>query len=231
MRVVVLDRILACVLAIAMSCVAVAQVPEPKNTGKKEDSKSQELGPATSKTTEEAAEAAKSPAGIGSIGAAAPVDPKSYVVGPEDILLIRIWREAELSGQVQVRPDGKINLQLIGEVQAAGLTPEALTNKLVEAYTEYINKPEIIVSLHSVQSKKYHIGGEVNRPGTFPLVVPVSVLEALTNAGGFREFANTKKITILRGGKTLKFNYKDVVKGEKMEQNVKVENGDYIHVP
>jgi polysaccharide export outer membrane protein len=232
MRVVVLNRILACLLAITMLCVAFAQAPEPKNTGpKKEESKSQELGPATAKTKEEAAEAVKTPAAIPATPTAAPVDPKSYIIGPEDILLVRVWREPELSGGVQVRPDGKITLPLIGELEAAGLTPEGLKNKIVESYEEYINKPEVIVSLQSVQSKRYYITGEVNRPGTFPLVVPVTILEALTNSGGFREFANTKKITVLRAGKILKFNYNDVVKGKNMEQNIRLENGDYIVVP
>jgi polysaccharide export outer membrane protein len=232
MHVVVLNRVLAYLLAITMWCVASAQVPEPKNTGpKKDESKSQELGPGTSKTKEEAAEAVKAPVPGPAVATAAPVDPKSYIIGPEDILMVRVWKEPELSGGVQVRPDGKITLPLIGELEAAGLTPEGLKNKVVESYSEYINKPEIIVSLLSVQSKKYYITGEVNRPGTFPLVVPVSVLEALTNAGGFKEFANTKKITVLRGGKTLKFNYNDVVKGKNMEQNIRIENGDYIVVP
>jgi polysaccharide biosynthesis/export protein len=228
MRVVVANRILACLLAITFLMVAFAQAPEPKNTGPKKDEPS-DLAPGTAKTKEEAAEAAK--AAAGTAGVTAPVDPKTYVIGPEDILAIRVWREPELSQGVQVRPDGKITLPLVGELQAGGLTPSQLQAKVVEALTEYINKPEVTVSLQSVQSKKYYITGEVNRPGTFPLIVPVTVLEALTNSGGFREFANTKKITILRGGKILKFNYNDVVKGKNTDQNVTVENGDYIVVP
>jgi polysaccharide export outer membrane protein len=228
MRVVVVNRILSCLLAIPFLTVAFAQAPEPKNTGPKNE-EPQDLAPGTAKTKEEAAEAAKAAAGAG--GVAAPVDPKSYVIGPEDILLVRVWREPELSQGVQVRPDGKITLPLVGELQAGGLTPAQLQTKVVEALTEFINKPEVTVSLQSVQSKKYYITGEVNRPGTFPLVVPVSILEALTNAGGFREFADLKKITILRGGKILKFNYKDVVKGKNRDQNITVENGDYIVVP
>lgn len=227
MRVVVVDRILACLLAIVISGIAVAQAPEPKNTPRKEEPA--ELGPGTAKTKEEAAEAAKNPSGLPPV--AAPVDPKTYVIGPEDILAIRVWREPELSQGVQVRPDGKISMQLIGELQAAGLTPSQLQTKVIEALSEYINKPEVTVSLQAVQSKKYYITGGVNRPGTFPLIVPVTVLEALTNAGGFREFANTKKITILRGKKILKFNYNDVVKGKNTEQNIMIESGDYIVVP
>jgi polysaccharide export outer membrane protein len=227
MRAVVVNRILACLLVITFLEIAVAQAPEQKNIPRKEDP--QELGPGTAKTKEEANEAAKAPAGLPPVSA--PVDPKTYLIGPEDILAIRVWREPELSQGVQVRPDGKITMQLVGELQAAGLTPAQLQAKVVEALSEYINKPEVNVALMSVQSKKYYITGEVTRPGTFPLVVPITVLEALTNAGAFREFANTKKITILRNGKILKFNYNDVVKGKNMDQNIMLENGDYIVVP
>jgi polysaccharide export outer membrane protein len=101
----------------------------------------------------------------------------------------------------------------------------------VKALQEFINKPEVMVMVQAVLSRKYYITGEVNRTGPFPLVVPITILEALTNAGGFREFANTKKITVLRKGKILKFNYNDVIKGKNMDQNVLVEPGDYIVVP
>jgi polysaccharide biosynthesis/export protein len=230
MRFVVPTRILGSLGAITLFGIALAQVPEPKNTGK-EEGKTQDVGPATSKTRDEAAEAVKAPVSGPALPTAMPVDPKTYQIGPEDILMIKVWKEAELSGNVSVRPDGKVTLPLIGELQAAGTTPEGLKTKIVEALTEYINKPEVTVLLMSVQSKKFHIMGEVNRPGSYPLVVPVTVLEALTNAGGFREFANTKKITVLRNGKTIKFNYNDVIKGKNMQQNVMIENGDYIVVP
>ena len=206
-----------------------AQAP-PRTPVESQDAP-KELGPATSQTTEKSAEAVKTPVGPTPMPTAAPVDPKTFEIGPEDILLIRVWREPELSSAVEVRPDGKISLPLIGEIQAAGQSAESLKATVVEKLSEYINKPEVMVSIQAVRSRRYHIQGEVNRPGTFPLVVPVTVLEALTNAGGFREFANTKKITILRNGKTLKFNYNDVVKGKNMDQNIKVENGDFIHVP
>jgi polysaccharide biosynthesis/export protein len=218
--------LVSCLLATILS----GQAPPPRNQVESKDTP-KELGPATSPTTEKAADAVKAPVGPTPMPTAAPVDPKTFEIGPEDILLIRVWREPELSSAVEVRPDGKITLPLIGEVQAAGQTADALKNKVVEQLSEFINKPEVMVSIQAVRSRRYHIQGEVNRPGTFPLVVPVTVLEALGNAGGFREFANMKKITILRKGKTLKFNYNDVVKGKNMEQNIHVENGDFIHVP
>jgi polysaccharide biosynthesis/export protein len=161
----------------------------------------------------------------------APIDPRTYVIGPEDVLMIRVWREPELSGQIPVRPDGKISLQLVGEVQASGLTPEQLTNSIAEGLAKYMTRPEVSVGVVSVLSKKYYISGEVQRPGAYPLLVPTTVLQALVNAGGFRDFANTKKITILRGAKRFNFNYKEVLKGKKQEQNILIENGDQIIIP
>ena len=162
--------------------------------------------------------------------AGAPVDPKSYVIGPEDVLAVRVWKEPEASGIVTVRPDGKITLALGGDVQASGLTPEQLSRKVTEALSNYINRPQVTVMVQAVFSKKYYISGEVNRPGAFPLVVPTTIVEALTQAGGFREFANQKKIVIMRGPKRFNFNYKDYIKGKGLDQNVQLENGDHIVV-
>lgn len=159
------------------------------------------------------------------------VDLHTYIIGPEDILLIQVWREPDFSGLHVVRPDGKITLPLIGEMQAGGLTPEKLGKGLVESLAKYLNNPDVDVSVQSVQSKKYFMDGEVNRPGEYKLVTPTTVLEALSHAGGFRDFANSKGIRILRGNSTMKFNYKEVSKGRKMDQNVLLENGDHVIVP
>lgn len=213
------------------SALAYSQQATPPRTQVEDKEAPKELGPATSPTAEKAAEAVKTPTAVTPMPTAAPVDPKTFEIGAEDILLIRVWREPELSSAVQVRPDGKITLPLVGDMQASGLTPEELKLQVVEALSEFINKPEVMVSIQSVQSRRYYITGEVNRPGTYPLVVPVTILEALTNSGGFREFANTKKITILRKGKLIKFNYNDVIKGKNLDQNILVETGDFINVP
>ena len=162
---------------------------------------------------------------------AAPVDPRTYEIGPEDVLNIFVWREPDFTRVVQVRPDGKFNLPLIGDIVAAGLTPEKLGENLTESLSKIINKPEVSVSLQSVQSKKFYLVGGVNRTGSFPLVVPITILEALTNAGGFREYAKKNKVLIMRGKERIKFNYNEVIKGKKLEQNILVENGDYIVVP
>jgi polysaccharide export outer membrane protein len=162
------------------------------------------------------------------VGAA--VDPNKYLIGPEDILFVKVWRETDFTMPVAVRPDGKITMPLIGEVQAAGQTPMQLTKALSELLTKYINNPDVTVFVTDVRSKKYYILGEVNRAGAFPLVTPTTILEALGNAGGFREFANTKKIKILRGDKVFNFNYNDVTRAKHLEQNIFLENGDKIIV-
>jgi len=115
-------------------------------------------------------------------------------------------------------------------LQAGGLTPLQLQKTVTEALTKLLNNPDVTVTVTDVRSKKYFIDGEVRRSGSFPLITPTTVLEALSNAGGFQEFANTSKIRILRGKTVLKFNYKEVTAGKKMEQNIYVENGDHIIV-
>ena len=168
------------------------------------------------------------------VAAGPTLDPKSFVIGPEDVLAIQVWRDPEVSRAVLVRPDGKITLQLLGEIQAAGLTPEALSQQIFEGLSKLkksIDKSEVTVTVTTVNSRKYHIQGEVNRAGQFPLLVPTTVLEALGNAGGFKEFANPKKIVILRkGGARFNFNYKEVVAGKKLEQNIQLQPGDQIIV-
>ena len=163
--------------------------------------------------------------------AAAPVDPKAYVIGAEDVISIRVWHEAENSGMFVVRPDGKVSVPLLGEVQAAGLTPEKLSQSIAEGLQKVMVHPEVTVGVEKVNSKKYFIQGEVNKPGSYPLVIDTTVLEALVNAGGFRDFANTKKIIILRGSERMKFNYHEVTHGKKMDQNILLKPGDQIIVP
>ena len=162
---------------------------------------------------------------------AAAVDPTTYVIGVQDVLSIRVWREQDFSGNYVVRPDGKITLPLIGDVQSAGLTPARLSEQLKQGLADYINHPDVTVTLQAVNSKKYFITGEVNHAGEFPLVVPTKIFDALSNAGGFREFANKKKIIVIRGAERLKFNYQDILKGKNLEQNILLENGDTIVVP
>ena len=163
--------------------------------------------------------------------ATAGVDPRLYVVGPQDVLFIRVWREMDFTASYIVRPDGKITIPLVGDVQAAGLTPERLGEQLKQALSDFINAPDVTVTVTQVNSKKFFITGQVFRPGEFPLVVPTRVFDALSNAGGFRDFANKKKIVIIRGAERIRFNYTDMLKGKNPDQNIFLENGDTIVVP
>jgi polysaccharide export outer membrane protein len=162
------------------------------------------------------------------------LDAKTFVIGADDVLSIKVWRDAEVSSQVTVRPDGKITMQLLGELQAAGLTPEALTQQIYDGMSKLkqLDKSEVTVTVLQVNSRKYFIQGEVNKGGAFPLLVPTRVLEAIGHAGGFREFANEKKIVIMHtDGTQSKFNYKEVIHSKKPEQNILLQPGDQIIVP
>lgn len=163
--------------------------------------------------------------------AAAPVDPGKYQIGPEDLLWIRVWREPDFTLPAAVRPDGKITMPLIGEVQASGESPLQLTATLRQLLSKYLKNPDVNVFVTEVRSKKFYIDGEVNRPGSFALVTPTSILEALSRGGGFREFAKTKKIRVLRADQVLHFNYNEVTEGKHLEQNIAIQNGDHIIVP
>jgi polysaccharide export outer membrane protein len=161
---------------------------------------------------------------------AAPVDPKTYKIGARDVLAIRVWREPEMSSSVVVRPDGKISLLLAGEVEAAGLTPEELAVRVAEAYSKILTKPEVNVAVTSVQSKRYYLSGNVGQSGAVPLVTPTTILQALSSAG-LGQWAKKSKIVIMRGSERIKFNYDDVIKGKKLEQNILLQDGDHIYVP
>ena len=159
------------------------------------------------------------------------VDDSAYILGPEDQIAVFVYQGTEFTGQHMIRPDGKITINLVGDVQASGVTPEALAKGIREKIKAYVNDPDVTVSVLAVKSKKYLINGEVNRPGEYPLVVPTRVFQALVNAGGFKDFANQKKITIIHEDNTrASFNYKEVLAGKKLEQNIWLLPGDIIVV-
>jgi polysaccharide biosynthesis/export protein len=163
--------------------------------------------------------------------AAAAVDSNSFKVGPADVLNIRVWHEQEFSGPVSVHPDGKITLPLVGDLAVGGMAPAQIEQVIAQALTKYVMKPLVTVTVQEVLSKKYYLDGEVARSGEYPLVAPTTVLEAISKAGGLRDFANEKKIYILRGDKRILFNYKDVIHGKRMDQNIPLESGDHVIVP
>ena len=156
----------------------------------------------------------------------------TYVIGPEDVLYIRVWQQPELSGTVSVGPDGTISLQLIDEVKAAGFTPHQLEAELVQKLKKFIVEPEVNIQVLRVNSRIYIILGDgVTRPGIYPLTRPMTVLEALIAGGGFSPFAKKNKIYVLRGTTKYPFNWNEVSKGKKLEQNIIIQNKDQIYVP
>jgi len=159
----------------------------------------------------------------------------SYVIQPGDVLDIQVWKEPEVSKAVPVRPDGKISLPLVNDVQASGLTAGVLTADLTQRLKKFISDPQVTVMVTQINSQRFYVMGEVARGGTYPLMPGMTVLQGLSGAGGFTPFANPKKIYILRdeGGKQVKypFNYKDVVKGKNEDENIALKAGDTIVVP
>jgi polysaccharide export outer membrane protein len=168
---------------------------------------------------------------------AQPMQPvgSDYVISPGDVLEVQVWKEPDVSKAVPVRPDGKISLPLLDDVQAAGRTSAALTADLTERLKKFISDPQVTVIVTEVNSQRIYITGEVTRGGTYPLEPGMTVLQGLSSAGGFTPFANVKKIYVLRqqNGKQIKypFNYKDVVKGSDTAQNILLQPGDTIVVP
>jgi polysaccharide export outer membrane protein len=169
-------------------------------------------------------------------GFAVPAHSDTYIIGADDVLSINVWKEPEVSRTVPVRSDGKISVPLAGEVQASGETPLQLEKILAAKLQSFISEPEVTVIVTEIKSQKFNILGMVNKAGTFPLTSSMTMLDAIALAGGFKDFAKQKSIYVLRkspsGGESrLPFNYKEVIKGKNMAQNIKLQPGDTIVVP
>jgi polysaccharide biosynthesis/export protein len=166
--------------------------------------------------------------------AAATTDP-NYLIGAQDVLDISVWKEPDVSRVVPVRPDGKISLPLLNDVQAAGLTPSQLAAQITDSLKKYVTTPQVTVIVATINSQRVYILGEVTRPGAYPILPGMSVLQALSSAGGFTQYARVKSIFVRRfeNGKEVKypFNYKDVINGKKPEQEILLKAGDTIVVP
>src|SRR5262245_36712469 len=171
--------------------------------------------------------AAVAPAGI--------TPPEDYVIGPEDQLTIMFWREKDMSADVIVRPDGKITLPLLNEVVASGLTPEQLRVRLTDEAKRYVEEPNATVVVRQINSRKVFITGQVGKGGPYPLSSSMTVLQLISKAGGLNEYAKASKISIMRteNGKQLRFpfNYKDVIEGKNLKQNIDLKPGDTVIVP
>jgi polysaccharide biosynthesis/export protein len=161
--------------------------------------------------------------------------PPEYTIGADDVLSVVFWRDKELTTDVTVRPDGKISLPLLNDVQATGLTPAQLKDRIVEESKKYVEDPNVTVVVKQINSRKVFITGEVRKPGPYPLTGPTTVLQMISISGGLADFAKTDKISIVRieNGKpvSFRFNYKQVLEGKKLTQNIDLKPGDTIIVP
>ncbi|HEX4380949.1 MAG TPA: polysaccharide biosynthesis/export family protein [Candidatus Acidoferrum sp.] len=167
-------------------------------------------------------------------GVVAQSDP-DYKIGAQDVVRIDVWKEPEISRTTPVRPDGRISLPLLNDVQAAGLTPTQLAGIISEGLKKYITNPQVTVGVTEINSRRVYVTGEVTKPGAFPLQPNMTVLQALTSSGGFTQFAKVKGIYVLRAedGKQVKhpFNYKQIISGKHPELNIVLQPGDVIVVP
>jgi polysaccharide export outer membrane protein len=161
--------------------------------------------------------------------------PADYVIGPFDVLTVVFWRDKDMSTDVSVRPDGMISLPLLNDVQAAGLTPDQLRQKLATAAAKFIEEPTVTVVVKEINSRKVFITGQVGKPGAYALTGPTTVLQLLAMAGGVQEYADSKNITIMRteNGKPVsyRFNYKDAIHRKNLKQNIELKPGDTVIVP
>ena len=168
-------------------------------------------------------------------GAAAVTVPAGYVIGADDRLTINFWRDKELSAEVVVRPDGRISLPLLNDVEAAGLTPEQLRRRLLEAASRFVEDPSPTVVVREIHSRRVYITGNVEKPGAYPLNTPMTVVQVIATAGGLKEFVGGKNIVILRheAGRDVRFafDYQAVLKGRKLQQNIEMRPGDTVIVP
>jgi polysaccharide export outer membrane protein len=159
----------------------------------------------------------------------------NYVIGAEDLLDISVWKEPDLTRTVPVRPDGKISLPLLNDIQAAGETPTQLAAHVTESLKRYVTDPQVTVIVTAINSQRVYLLGEVTRAGAYPLLPGMTVLQALSSAGGLTQYAHLQKIYVLRdaeGSQTkFAFNYKEFLKGRNPEQNVVLKVGDTIVVP
>jgi polysaccharide biosynthesis/export protein len=158
-----------------------------------------------------------------------------YLIGPNDLLNIFVWKEVDLTQDVTVMPDGRITYPLIGEIEAQGQTVTGLKEKIAEKLKNFISSPEVTVIIKESRSRLIYTIGKLNKPGPFQLQPSMTVLQALSTAGGFTEWADTKSIMIVRRNNNkevmFRFNYQDFISGKNLEQNIVLESNDTIVVP
>lgn len=165
-----------------------------------------------------------------SIGAAS----SRYTLGPADVIHVNVWKNADLSQTVTIGPDGFVSLPLLGDVRATGLTADQLAKDITSRLTSYVVNAQVTVSVVEIRSRQVFITGQVGKPGAYPLIAPITVLQLIAQAGGLNTFASRKGIFILRGATgnalRLKFNYNSAIHGD-VKQNISLQPGDTVIIP
>jgi polysaccharide export outer membrane protein len=159
-----------------------------------------------------------------------------FVIGSEDVLAINVWREPDFSTKAVVRPDGKISITLLPDIQAGGLTTKQVTERITKELQKYVTEPLVTVTVVEIRSQSVNVIGSVGRPGTYVIGSPVTLVQLLARAGGFTEVAKTREIMVVRtdnNGKTrrFRFNYETFSTGENFQQNITLRSGDVIIIP
>ena len=208
---------LACALTMVLTSAAAQDAPKPSPPATQTDPESKPAPPTAPLDNSK-------------------VDNKTYVIGENDVLEVDIWKNKDISRTIPVRPDGKISLPLIGEIQASGMTPLQLQDDIAQRLKSFLANPEVTVIVTDPRSRHFNILGQIAKPGEYSLSQSMTVLDAISVAGGFRDFAKETKIYVLRtkpdgSQERLPFNYKDAIKGKKPENNVVLKPGDTIVVP
>jgi polysaccharide export outer membrane protein len=156
----------------------------------------------------------------------------NYIIQPNDVLRVFVWKDETLSQQrTLVRPDGRISLPLVQDIQAAGLNPGQLKQRLEERLKEWVDVPNVTVIVDTIQSYEIYVMGNVANPGVVKSATPLTVLQALGTAGGFREFADKNGVTIIRGRDRMRFNFDEFIKGRAPNENITLISGDVVWVP
>ena len=226
-------KLMATVLALTLvgHAVAMAQTAPPAQSQPPKQAQ-----PAPAQTQKPAVPPAAKPGAptASNVGPAVAVEP-GFTIGPEDVLGVIVWREADVSGDVTVRPDGMITLPLIRDIRAAGLTPQELADRVQTALREYVTDASVTIVVRQMNSRKVFITGEVAKPGAYALASSMTVMQLIAVAGGLTEFAEGKSISVMRveagQTKTFPFDYKNVANGKKPAQNIVLKPGDTVVVP
>jgi polysaccharide export outer membrane protein len=212
---------LSFVTVVAQSPPAPAAPPETPSPAPVAGSGASAAGPAASSSAPSAA-----------------TPPADYIIGPDDVLSIFFWRDKDLTGDYVVRPDGKISLPVLNEIDAVGLTPDQLRQKVVIAAKPFFSDdPTVNVIVKQINSRKVYLIGEVVKPGPYPLLETMNVIQLISKAGGFTEYADKKHIRVIRAEKRpdgvnvqVEVNYKDILEGRNLKKNVDLKPGDTVIV-